>query len=112
MTKPRPTCVHCGAEYGRRDIKTEVVIWRDGEMPPYRGNSVVIRTYTHHGKEAKPQAYDGVAMCAPYKAGDRIAYRDLWDGETWTGGSASPFCTLRCAHDYAVRAWRTGRARP
>jgi hypothetical protein len=31
---------------------------------------------------------------------------ELWDGQTW-GGGYPPFCTLRCALDYARRAFRT-----
>lgn len=99
MTAHRPTCVNCGAAYGRRDTKLEVVRWRDGERKPeYNGNGIVVRDH-YHGINPLKTVLLGVD-CTNMHA----AYRDVWDGETWVGGH-KPFCTLRCALRYARRAY-------
>jgi hypothetical protein len=86
----RPICVHCGQPYGRRAYKPEHVRWDVSESPPpYRGNGIVIKEST------------------PYLGADdhrMVMTRDIWDGESyWT--HYKPFCTLRCALDYARRAY-------
>lgn len=88
--KPNP-CVHCGRSYTKRDCTSQFLTWPAGTpMPKYTGNLRVWKevifskddgTHTMHGA------------------------RHLWDGETWTGGYP-PFCTLRCALDYARISYR------
>ena len=34
-----------------------------------------------------------------------VCQRDIRDGETWSA-PCEPFCTLRCALNYARKAWR------
>jgi hypothetical protein len=114
MSKPRPVCVHCGAQYGRRNTKTETVRWAYGEQPPpYRGNGVIVREKMH--REAKPDlvmptgsVVEGhwQAARAPLDPIDRtgVLYREIWDGESWFGGY-EPFCTLRCALGFARRMY-------
>jgi hypothetical protein len=104
----RPVCVHCGKAYGQRKLTDQKVTWPQGEPPPrYQGNSIVV-------KETKP---DVLWMEAPHDptghigmrklvdSGNMHMRRDLWDGESWTG-RYTPFCTLRCALDYARKAYR------
>jgi len=83
----RCRCVHCGAAYGNRATHDEIV-HRDpgGSFPPYRGNGIVTKDFT---------------------IGDTAttATRSIWDGESWRGGY-NPFCTLRCALDYARKAYK------
>lgn len=112
----RPVCAHCGQPYGKRHTASEIVRWdaptkavemrdpqRPGKMravqmlngeppppPPYRGNGIVV-------KESHPylSADDGRMVMTRY----------IWDGQSWFGGY-DPFCTLRCALDYARKAYR------
>ena len=110
----RPKCVHCGKVYGQRQTTTEKVRWdtplkdtgvkssyiNPGQSimmaveptappPPYRGNGIVIK--------------EGGAYLS---ADDHrmVMLRYVWDGESWYGGYP-PFCTLRCALDYAREAY-------
>jgi hypothetical protein len=112
---PRPKCVNCGEPYGKRALETQEVRWdapskeslvykgfggsRDVKgfsqvaeippPPPYRGNGIVV-------KETRPyvSASDGRAVMT----------RHIWNGvEYWT--PYEPFCTLRCALNYARRAF-------
>ena len=88
MSAPRSVCVHCGQPYGRRDIHHVTLRWEEGEPEPrYEGSLIVVR----RGSVRK-----------------RLAYArdiDVWNG-CWSGGYP-PFCTLRCALDYARKAYRT-----
>jgi hypothetical protein len=88
----RPKCVHCGAKYGRRDDEELRVEWPAGQsMPPYRGNKKLARSI--------------VATNVPHsKTGNLFGWHHVWDGETWVK-PYEPFCTLRCALDYARRAY-------
>lgn len=105
--KRRPRCVWCGKNHGLRAKRCEVVIWDGGPMPPYSGNMVVTRTYY---VSKKPQWADGSVMGVPFKKGQYIAHRDLWDGESFVT-PYDPFCSLRCALAYARRTYErlTGR---
>jgi hypothetical protein len=116
MSKPRPTCVHCGARYGRRSITSETVKWPlGGSPPPYRGNGVVVKETVWREPLAprarfetrRPTGYGGdhVNVIEASEGQDGVMHRDVWDGESWWGGY-EPFCTLRCALDYARKAWR------
>jgi len=111
-------CVHCGAGYGQRYLTEEAVRWADGEeMPPYRGNAVVVRE-RYHGKTMSREAFLSLRMTSTpqlrkFAEADaailpekpmHVAYRWLWDGETYIGGCA-PFCTNRCAIEYARKAY-------
>ena len=102
----RRTCVCCGKLYGRRDVKSVKVDWPaktkdieargprsstvkvlDGPPPRYEGNGIVI-------KETRQYLSDNHMTMT----------RWVWDGLSWTGGH-DPFCTLRCALNYARRAY-------
>ena len=103
----RPVCIHCGKFYGKRTTRSETVKWNDGEpKPEYRGNGIVVRERTWqtggftgnwHGTEFGPH--------------QTIAFREIWDGESWRGSSADPFCTLRCALDYARETYHGRQTR-
>ena len=102
MVAKRPVCVHCNKVHGLRAVVTTPVIWPgDRPMPPYAGNHVVVR---ERPDRSLARGF-GTIMGEPFKDGDRIAYRDLWDGVTWIT-PYKPFCTLRCALDYARRAYK------
>lgn len=95
----RPICVYCGAPYGHRLAHMEVVRWaEDGEKPEYRGNGVVLKE-DYHGFNAGTTVINGDQV-----GGQHSAHRSIWDGETWVGGY-EPFCKLRCALDYARKAY-------
>ena len=98
MTSPRPVCVHCGKPYGRHATTDEVVRWDTPtkEVPTvYKGEITGTMTITVSADD-----------------GRMVMYRTVWDGESWVGGY-EPFCKLRCALDYARRAYaRATAARP
>lgn len=105
----RPICVHCGNRYGQRATSDETVRWKVGEeMPPYRGNRRVIKVSTPYKMLSKANGR------TPYTRDEEwerlpdepmmTATRYTWDGESYWGGY-SPFCTLRCALDYAREAY-------
>jgi hypothetical protein len=88
MKMSRPLCVHCGEGYGRRVINHEQTVLPKGSViPPYAGNQIVIT------KRVNPYGSNQIAI----KYG-------VWDGESWLS-SYAPFCTLRCALDYARKAY-------
>lgn len=102
----RPTCVHCGKPYGQRDTTTETVRWPlNGEKPPYRGNGMVAREVFHQ-KARGALVSQGNDPKIQYNLPEQpnIMHRHIWDGESWFGGY-DPFCTLRCALDYARQAY-------
>ena len=116
---PRAICVCCGQPYGQRDIEFVTVKWPIGEeMPPYRGNGIVVKTgfkYQTTNRETvrgvtalsmnpdirKKQEAD-IAR-APERS-ENVAHISVWDGESYVGGY-KPFCTLRCALEYARKAY-------
>jgi len=91
----KPLCVHCGYPYGVRKTTTVQEAWPQGSNKPvYHGPLIVIR------EQVLTSPTDG-----------RVISRDLWDGETWEA-SHRPFCTARCALDFARKAHAQGiRAR-
>lgn len=118
-TATRPICVHCHKPYGQRDTTSETVCWAEGEeMPPYRGNGIVMKTSTPNHTISRAVVRGLTMMSANPKIRERqekdlaeiseqsswFAYREIWDGESFVGGY-HPFCTLRCALDYARRAY-------
>jgi len=101
----RPICVHCGKAYGRRDIRPEYLVWACGTPVPEQkleGQGVKLDM---HRKAPHPAT--GTFMGKPYNQNDNVAIREVWNGEWIT--SYEPFCTLRCAHDYACKAWAQGQ---
>lgn len=100
----RPVCGHCGKPYGKRVTQTEVIKWQGDKdaMPPYRGNQMIVKEHYHgfNDGETGPRIAHGEQV----GVNQHVAYRDLWDGATWSGGY-NPFCTLRCALDYARKAY-------
>jgi hypothetical protein len=108
MTKPRPICVHCGKPYGQRHTSQEVYIWdKDAPRPQYRGNKLVVSDRVRH---TAPHNTSGSWQGVKFGHNDNVADRSLWDGETWFGGY-SPFCTLRCALEYARAAYKNRRTK-
>lgn len=122
MTKP--VCVHCGKAYGQRSTHSEDVRWPEGEpMPRYEGNGVVVKTSSASRlglkaefiaeQEKRTKSGHWGALRKLEEPDPRFytdeptmhAYREVWDGESWWGGY-DPFCTLRCALDYARKAYR------
>jgi hypothetical protein len=120
MTTPRPVCVHCGDAYGSRATTDQEVRWPlDGTRPPYKGNGIVIKE-GHEYKTTNRATAEGVTMMSvnpdirakqeatlallPEKS-EWVSSRTIWDGQSWRGGY-NPFCTLRCALDYARKAYR------
>jgi hypothetical protein len=102
----RPICVRCGKPYGRRRTTTESVKWLDGESKPkYHGNGIVLkeRYHTKTGTRALLERFHH-KVPNDYVDNQHIAYREIWDGESWWG-DYEPFCTLRCAFDYARKAY-------
>ena len=100
MKKPRPICVHCGDAYGQRDTHSESVTFVPGNPKPvYRGNGVVVR------ERERPSKSDWSQDAGNHNIKEMIVSRDVWDGLTWHGGY-TPFCTLRCALDYARKAYK------
>ena len=60
------------------------------------------------GHRSGPQHSPGSVYGVPFTEGDYVGYRDTWDGETWWTGSSHPFCTGRCAVDFARKAFKAG----
>jgi hypothetical protein len=89
MTRPRPKCAHCGQQYGERARTTETVKFTSNKPPPYTGDQIVVK------------------KSVPYRTGDgdMVMYLRLWDGKTYHLPH-DPFCTMRCALDYARLAFR------
>src|SRR5262245_27322671 len=127
MTAPRPTCVHCGKPYGQRATTDEVVRWdtptKDVEnffTNPRTGKTTTTgKTVVLDGEPTPPPPYTGNGIVVKdghaYLSGDdgrMVMRRLIWDGESYWRPYA-PFCTLRCALDYARRAYaRATAARP
>jgi hypothetical protein len=116
----RPICVHCGDAYGQRDVHSETVRWPlDGERPPYKGNGVVVKEgfeqktasrATHaavlmHHRNPTIRAKQEAELAKMPEQSEKTATRWIWDGQSWRGGY-TPFCTLRCALDYARKAYK------
>jgi hypothetical protein len=80
--------VHCGKHYGQRAVKSETIRYTE-EPPVYVGDQIVVE-YTK-----------------PYRSsdGEMSMSRKTWDGRTYHT-LYDPFCTLRCALDYARLAFR------
>jgi hypothetical protein len=107
----RPICVHCHRPYGRRDERSETVRWPIGEeMPPYLGNEKVTKQTEPRQAQAYRYPEQGQSDMRAIPDGEAYmhATRWLWDGETYYGGY-KPFCTLRCALDYARLAYAERR---
>jgi hypothetical protein len=88
---------------------------RDGadgpaSLPRYRPTAA-IRSWSVKtiGATATPMATDSrVADGQTVEPGQHVALRTTWDGDSWVG-NATPFCSLRCALDYARNAYRNSR---
>ena len=115
----RPTCVHCGKPYGKRHTKMQTLRWPVGqERPAYRGNGVVVKEWDGYQTNDKAlmqsiadrtpnptiRAVEQRKADATPDQVEFVAQREIWDGESWFGGY-DPFCTLRCALNYARHAY-------
>lgn len=104
----RPVCGHCGKPYGQRNTNDERVFFNEGEPKPvYRGNLQLVKEsvdpWGAHWEETK-----GMITKAENTKW-RVVWT-LWDGESYFGGY-NPFCTLRCALDYARKAFAAAKAK-
>lgn len=117
----RPKCGHCGTPYGQRALDREVVRWDTPSKQSegsYIGPNFKRETFfLADGAILPPPAYRGngivVSESSPHISGsDGRAFmeRQIWDGESYCGGY-DPFCTLRCALDYARRAFARANAK-
>ena len=118
----RPFCACCGKPYGNRDVRIEkIVVGIDEPIPPATSNLPMIKEEMTPslGNEAGgalvaldhgPEFYEGGRGWGFGKyigrKGRRII-RTFWDGESYRSGY-DPFCTLRCAHDFAQASYRAG----
>lgn len=97
----RPTCVHCGNKYGSRRTDTVYAVWLEGTpKPEYRGNGIVSR---ERMMQTAPHNTTGSYMGQKFGPHDNVVQRYIWTGEWYA--SYAPFCTLRCALDYARKAY-------
>lgn len=117
----RPTCAHCGAAYGQRHTRDHVIRW----STPTTTYTILEADWTRPGTPAVPVVLHRLSgeACAPppYRGNERVIERTkpwfeinsgqmrqtltLWDGESWRGGY-DPFCTMRCALNYARQAMK------
>lgn len=97
---PRPICVHCGQPYGQRATTTEQIKFAVGEpKPTYRGNGIIVKeTVWATGGST------GHTEHLTFTVNETIITRTIWDGESYWR-SYDPFCKLRCALDYARKAY-------
>jgi len=117
----RPVCGHCGKAYGQRWTEdTRLLVPVDEPIPPYRGNAQLLKEsylgVTPSKETIKKMQCEKAEFMRDYyqsqidAAPDRpmqIIHRKTWDGETWCGGY-DPFCTMRCALDFATKAYKIG----
>lgn len=127
----RNRCACCGKPYGRRMTTTERFVVRIGEpLPRPKSNQPIIATRVwppmpEDGGPAFPEdatSYtpipDPAEDCSIYRApqshpperrGRAVEYT-MWDGESYYSGNG-PFCTLRCALQFARDSWAAGYRR-
>jgi hypothetical protein len=106
----RPICVHCGAKYGTR-VTTEECFKRkpDEPMPRYTGNGIVV-SQTERPSIADWD-YSAYPESKPFNIREYEVTRRIWNGVSYWRRRYEPFCTLRCALDYARKAYaKHGRA--
>jgi len=99
----RPICVHCGKAYGQRKTIRECLVWPRGEPQPNTDNPG-----THVRRDIikmAPHSSTGTMFGKSYGPNDNVLLVDIWNG-AWGSGTADPFCTLRCALDYARKRLR------
>lgn len=109
MPAKRPTCVHCGKSYGRRQVQHVNVRWDTPTTNTVMKTSKGMETVhtLPGGKYEPPPRYDGNGIVlketnAYLSAGDNrmIMTRYVWDGVSFAT-PYDPFCTLGCALAYA-----------
>jgi len=90
-------------------------------MPEYRGNGVVVKTGEPYRTTSRAALAAAVAATSNPEIRARaeadvakmpeqsymVTTRWIWDGESWWGGY-KPFCTLRCALEFARKAFAAG----
>lgn len=94
----RPKCVHCGSRYGSRDTRIVTHRWPfDTAEPPFEcpAGHTIVESGEIHG---------GVVLAYHYR------HYKVWNGELY--GGYPPFCTLRCALDFARKAYEKQRSKP
>jgi hypothetical protein len=121
-TSTRPCCAACGKLYGTRDVKIETVRWPAGEeMPPYKGNGIIVKTgrpwkvanratirgVTALSVNAEIRAHQEQQIAAAPEQSLMVNTRDIWDGVSYRT-PYKPFCTLRCALAFARAACAAG----
>lgn len=114
----RPICVHCGKPYGSRVTEEQVVEHAQGTPePPYTGNLQITKVTRYQRvtslvrhKPTRELSHQWADLEADEASKINVVRRCLWDGETWST-PYMPFCTLRCALDYARKAYRQSQLR-
>jgi hypothetical protein len=96
----RPICVHCGQAFGQRHTEHLTIKYPEGQSkPPYRGNGIVVKE-----TEWRTGAGSGTINGVNFGPTEIVLHRWVWDGESYWGGY-EPFCKLRCALEYARKAY-------
>lgn len=120
----RPLCAMCGKPYGTRRLSTERITVEIGQpIPPSTRNidPIKIDMMPPLPKEGADEYKGGGYV--PMDDADRYPFsrkeykgrkgryviRTFWDGTYNT--PYDPFCTLRCALDFAQAAYRSGSRR-
>ena len=67
--------------------------------PAYTGNGIVTR------ERERPTKSNWSYEAGHTHITEMMIDREIWDGQSWFGGY-QPFCTLRCALDYARKAYK------
>ena len=95
----RPLCACCGKPYGERSYHYSSQRYAIGTpIPPYQGNHIVIEEHISPGPGMGPGNVAGASVS-----------RTTWDGESYRAKSGTdPFCTQRCALDFARGAHVAG----
>lgn len=96
---PKPICACCGKPYGTPDETREAKRYAMGQpVEPYQGNGFVTQEWLVATTASGPDYRPGAQMT-----------RYIWDGESYRARSGcDPFCTKRCAVQFAQGAYRAG----
>ena len=120
QTKPR--CAFCGKLYGHRRVTEERIVVEIGQpIPGPKSNHLMVKEDMQPPlpKPGEPDEYrrggyvpmdadPGSRLYSGHYSGrkGRSVVRTFWDGTY--GTPYDPFCTLRCAQDFARAAYRAG----
>ena len=126
----RPVCANCGRPYGERRYVTQTDVVEIGQpIPPAKSNLRLVRMRCFpelpgKGGPATPEKAMGyvpmdrrdsmnmltrMAVAYTGRRGRRIE-RSYWDGKSYWSDN-DPFCTGRCAAEFAQVAYKAGYRR-